>query len=355
MDCYFLKIKIIEFNYNSNLENKEEIQELNNNEETINPKNINYEIEFELTKSFEKYTLKIINDNSNNKIPLTNYFTIPTSISIDKNDNDMFQIGNNYIDKDSLEISLYSNNEEKKLIDIDSDILIDDNCKSQPKFSEIYLGNFHLKFSFKLACFEDLYIRENDLNLMINNIENNSNNNIDNNITNKDNNITNNDDNINININNNNNEDNYSNINKDKKIDHEEEEEEDLVTKYHNLFSNQPIEDDIIYDESLFKEIEPIDFENNIEKRTPQKEGILKINLNEKENSPCGIYHDITKIDYFEINADIFEEEENEDEDEDIIEEYNEKEEISNLNENNYNIYNNTHLITYENITLEKP
>ena len=39
---------------------------------------------------------------------LTNYFTIPTSISIDKNDNDMFQIGNNYIDKDSLEISLYS-------------------------------------------------------------------------------------------------------------------------------------------------------------------------------------------------------------------------------------------------------
>ena len=58
MDCYFLKVKIIDFFFISKQENKDNNIELNN-EDDINTSNNNYEIDFELTKSNEKYTLKI--------------------------------------------------------------------------------------------------------------------------------------------------------------------------------------------------------------------------------------------------------------------------------------------------------
>ena len=330
MDCYFLKVKIIDFFFISKQENKDNNIELNN-EDDINTSNNNYEIDFELTKSNEKYTLKIINDNNDKKIPFTNYFTIPTSINIDNND-DIFGIENNYIEKDLLEVSLYINNNEKKLIDIDNDILIDENCKKQPKISELNLGNFHIKFLLKLSCFEDLCLRENDINLMLSKINNE--------------NININKEEINgVNI-------NDENINKGNDKENEVEiEEEDLVTKYHNILSNKPIddEDEIIYDESLFQEIEPIDFQDISEINISKKEDI------NNENIHCGIYRDINTNDFFDINVDIFEEEEIEDE-EDILDENtnNQKEETSNLN-TNYKIYKNTHLVLYENISLGKP
>ena len=328
MDSYFLKIKIIEFEYILNQENKDNNIE-QNKEENFNPNYNIYEIEFELTKSNEKYILKIINDNNGIIIPFTNYFTIPTSIKIDNNNNDILEIGN-YIDKDSLEVSLYINNNEKKLIDIDSDILIDENCKEQPKISELSLGNFHIKFLFKLSRFEDLCLRENDINLMLSTISN------ENNKINQFEEID--DDNI--------------NIDKDNGV---EIEEEDLVTKYHNLLGNKKIkvddEDEVIYDESLFQEIDPIDFENIVEKKSSEKESI-NITDNDKQ---CGIYRDIKTNDFFDINVDIFEEEENEDE-EDIIEENaNAKKDEASNSSNKYNLYKYTHLILYENISLGKP
>lgn len=204
MECYFLKIKITEFIFNQiseNLKNNQESNESNQNKELIkNDNNINYEIQFDLMKSNERYTLKIINDNNGSKIPFSNYFTIPTSINIDKENNiDIFNL-NNFIDDDSLEISLYTVNNEKKLVDIDNDVIIDNNCINQPKFAEINLGYFHIKLLFKLSLFEDLCIRENDMILMINNIDKNNEDNI--NIDKKHINNLINDENINLNNNN---------------------------------------------------------------------------------------------------------------------------------------------------------
>ena len=256
MDCYFLKVKITEFTFNPNQETINNISELNEiQEQAYDENNNNYEINFELTKSNELYVLQIINDKNNKKIPFSNYFTIPTLINIDKNNN-ILNNEDNFIDKDSLEISLYSNNSEKKLIDIDDDILIDENCIKQPKFAELSLGNFHIKLLFKLSCFEDLCIRENDIIFMTNNIP---------------------DDNLK--------EDNFNNIDEndsinmqliDEKINNEykendEEEEEDLVTKYHNILSSKPEENDIVYDESLFQEIAPINLNFDICNDSPKK------------------------------------------------------------------------------------
>ena len=347
MDCYFLKIKITEFTLNSNInrQNIDNNQELDKKEELINDDN-NYEIEFELNKSNEKYILKIINDDNGNKNPISNYFILPTLIKIDKNNND-----NNLFDKDFLEVSLYLNNEEKKLIDIDSDILINDECISKPKLAELYLGVFDIKFLFKLSNFEELSVRQND---MIINIDNNeSSNNIEDNFNN-------------IENNNYENCENCENINNEKEIN--EEEEEDLVTKYHNIFSNKPIEDDLIYEDSLFQEIEPIapiDFEikNSPEKNENNNINELNINTNinintnKNDDTPTDIYHKVKTNDFFDINVDILEEEENED-DEDIMDNNLEKNEITNINKNiknKYKIYNNTHLIAFENISLDKP
>ena len=355
MDCYFLKVKITEFAFNPNQETINNNLELNEiSEQICDENNNNYEINFELTKSNELYVLQIINDNKNKKIPFTNYFTIPTLINIDKNNNISHNEGN-FIDKDSLEISLYSNNNEKKLIDIDNDILIDVNCINQPKLAELSLGNFHIKLLFKLSCFEDLCIRENDMIFMTNNILD--------------------DDNIK--------EDNYNNIdeinsinmqlingniNNEYKENNDEEEEEDLVTKYHNILSNKPEEDDIIYDESLFQEIAPINLDFDIGNDSPKENkennnsNLLTTNdIINDEGSPCGIYHNIKSIDFFDINVDIFEEEEKEDE-EDKIDNYynnNKNDAISNISENKNNsktkIYKNNHVIIYENVPLEKP
>ena len=336
MDCYFLKVKITEFTFIENFENNKnrDNTETNNNTELINnDNNNNYEIEFELTKSNEKFILKLINDNNGNKIPVSKYFTLPTSINIDKDNND---ISSNYIESDLLEISLYSNNEEKKLVDIDNDILIDSTCINEVKYGDIYLGNYHLIFLFKLSLFEDLCVREGDMNYMANISEN------------KDNNIE--LENINYN------ENNLENVNNNK----DEEEEEDLVEKYHNLLGNKPIEDDIIYDDELFQEIEPIDLEFDKEKINSENE--KKNNLNElktdKNDSPGEIYHDIKNINFFDINVDIFEEEEIEEDEENIND--NEKGEsniLKNKNDGkiNYKIYKNTNLIMYENIILKKP
>ena len=356
MDCYFLKFKITEFDFNPNSQNIDNNENYINNEElTKNNPNINYEIVFELTKSNEIYTLKIINDNNGSKTPFTYYFTLPTLICINKNNNsDIFNI-NNYIEKDFLEISLYLENEEKKLIDINDNILIDNNCINKAKFADLYLGDFHFKFLFKLSKFEDLCIREKDMCLMIDgnhedndNIEDNCNNYNDEHI-------------------NDNNDMDVNSTNKEKE-NNDEDEDEDLVTKYHNLLSNKPIEDDIIYDDSLFQEIEPIDFEFDKEKISQIKEkenNSIEENNNNKntDDSPTKIYHDIKSINFFDINADIFEEEENED-DEDIIEDNNnikkDKSNIyvnktNNINKIHYKIYRNNHLILYENISLEKP
>ena len=340
MDCYFLKIKITEFTLNSNIncQNIDNNQELDKKEEIINDDN-NYEIEFELNKSNEKYILKIINDDNGNKNPISNYFILPTLIKIDKNNND-----NNLLDKDFLEVSLYLNNEEKKLIDIDSDILINDECISKPKLAELYLGFFDIKFLFKLSNFEELSARQNDMIINIDNSE--SSNNIEDNFNNIE----------------NNNYENCENINNEKEIN--EEEEEDLVTKYHNIFSNKPIEDDLIYEDSLFQEIEPIapiDFEmkNSPEKNENNNNTNTNINTNTNKNddTPSDIYHKVKINDFFDINVDILEEEENEDDD-DIMDNNLEKNEITNINKNiknKYKIYNNTHLIAFENISLDKP
>ena len=341
MDCYFLKVKITEFTFISTIKDdkKNNNIESNDNTELINNENYNYEIEFELSKSNEKYILKLINDNNGNKIPLTNYFTLSTSIKIDKDNNDIL---NNYIESDFLEISLYSNNGEKKLIDIDSDILIDNSCINQIKLAEIFLGNYHLIFSFKLSRFQDLCVREGDMNYIINNSEN------------KDNNIE--ENNINYNK-----ENNFENG--DNKENKEEEEEEDLVEKYHNLLGNKSKEeDDIIYDDELFQEIEPIDLEFNKDKKSSENEkNDLDELKNDKIESPGEIYHDIKNINFFDINVDIFEEEEIEDDDEIIND--NEKGDstiLKNINNPNdriikYKIYKNTNLIIYENIILQKP
>jgi hypothetical protein len=354
MDCYFLKVKITEFTFNPNQETINNISELNEIQEQANDENNNnYEINSELTKSNELYVLQIINDKNNKKIPFSNYFTIPTLINIDKNNN-ILNNEDNFIDKDSLEISLYSNNSEKKLIDIDDDILIDENCIKQPKFAELSLGNFHIKLLFKLSCFEDLCIRENDIIFMTNNIP---------------------DDNLK--------EDNFNNLDEndsmnmkliDEKINNEykendEEEEEDLVTKYHNILSSKQEENDIVYDESLFQEIAPINLNFDIYNDSPKKikennnSNLLNTNdsINE-EDSPCGIYHNIKSIDFFDINVDIFEEEEKEDE-EDKLDNYsnnnNKNDDLSNISENKNNvgtkIYKNNHIIIYKNIPLEKP
>ena len=380
MDCYFLKIKITEFTLNSNKNNLQNIDnnsELENNKDLINTNN-NYEIEFELNKSNQKYTLKIINDNNGNKIPISNYFILPTIIKIDNNNNDIFKNDNSFIDKDFLEVSLYLNNEDKKLIDIDSDIVINNDCISKPKCAELYLGIFKLKFLFKLSCFEDLSIRQNDMILNIDNNENKNNEDNFNNIYNinneenynnieNNNNETNNNEVNNINheiVNNENNDDENNNDenNNNNNNNEEEEEEEDLVEKYHNLFSSKPIEDDLIYDEDLFQKIEPIDFEINNEKKTPENENEkmneLNINTCKNDDSQCDIYRQVKTIDFFDINVDILEEEENED---DEYDNNLEKKEIANINinddmnNNNFKIYNNTHLIIYENINLEKP
>ena len=356
MDCFFLKVKIAEFTFNANQETTNNISELNEIQEKVNEENnSNYEINFELTKSNELYVLQIINDNNNNKIPFSNYFTIPTLINIDKNNN-ISNNEDNFIDKDSLEISLYSNNSEKKLIDIDNDILIDINCINQPKFAELSLGNFHIKLLFKLSCFEDLCIRENDMIFMTNNIsENNF----------KEDNYNNLDENNSMNMQlideNNNNE---------YKENNDEEEEEDLVTKYHNILSSKPEEDDILYDESLFQEIAPInlnyDLGNDSPKKNKENNNSNLLNTNEsinEEGSPCGIYHNIKSIDFFDINVDIFEEEEKEDEEDKIDNYYNnndKNDDISNISENKNNnvgpkIYKNNHIIVYENVPLEKP
>lgn len=103
------------------------------------------------------------------------------------------------------------------------------------------------------------------------------------------------------------------------------EEEEDLVTKYHNILSSKPEEDDILYDESLFQEIAPInldyDLGNDSPKKNKENNNSNLLNTNEsinEEGSPCGIYHNIKSIDFFDINVDIFEEEEKEDEEDKI-------------------------------------
>lgn len=357
MDCYFLKVKITEFIFNPNQEAINNISELNEiQEQTYDENNNNYEINFELAKSNELYVLQIINDINNKKIPFSNYFTIPTLINIDKNK--LSNNEGNFINEDSLEISLYSNNNEKKLIDIDSDILIDLNCINQPKFAELSLGNFHIKLLFKLSCFEDLCIREKDMIYMTNNNSDdyfkednfNDNNNID------ENNI------INMQL-------IDENGNNESKENNEEEEEEDLVTKYHNILSSKQEEDDIVYDDSLFQEITPINLNLDVDNESP-KENKENSNSNlsspndilNEEYSPYGMYHKIKSIDFFDINVDIFEEEEKEDEEDKIDNYYNCKDKnvnISNISENKNNsgikIYKNNHIIVYENMPLEKP
>ena len=285
MDCYFLKIKITEFIYNSNENNVNNFHEYEETEAKTENKEEKYEIEFELQKSGEKYILEIINDEKGNKIPFSNYFTLLTNISVNKTIKEK-------IEYDYLEILLYIKNgdkeENRKLIDIDKGKLIDEKCINAKKYYELNIGNFIIKFSYKLLKFEDLYNLEENENLA------------DDNKLNED-----------ININ----KESYNN--KEKKDE----------------------ENDIIYDECLFQEIEPI-----------EKEGE---NCSDKK----GIYHEINSNDFFDISVDIFEEDENEEE---------EKEESNSSNEEKNpfepafkrslkKVYRNTNLSSYELIHLEQP
>ena len=157
MDCYFLKIKITEFIYKSNEESKYILYECQKNQIKKENKEEKYEIQFELKKSNEKYILEIINDEKGNRIPLSNYFTLITKININKNEKE----NKENIKYDYLEILLYSKNKEKddlrKLIDIDQGKLIDENCINNNKSSILNLGNFFIKYTYKLTKLEDLY------------------------------------------------------------------------------------------------------------------------------------------------------------------------------------------------------
>ena len=286
MDCYFLKIKITEFIYNSNENSVNNFHEYQETETKTENKEEKYEIEFELQKSGEKYILEIINDEKGNKVPFSNYFTLLTNISVNKT------IKEN-IEYDYLEILLYIKNgdkeENRKLIDIDKGKLIDEKCINAKKYYELNIGNFIIKFSYKLLKFEDLYNLEENENLA------------DDNKLNED-----------------------ININKESNNNIREREDE---------------KNDIIYDDHLFQEIEPI-----------EKEGE---NCSDKK----GIYHEINSNDFFDINVDIFEEDENEEE---------EKEESNSSNEEKNpfepafkrslkKVYRNTNLSSYELIHLEQP
>jgi len=300
MDCYFLKIKITEFIYNSNGNIVDNIYEYKEKETKTENKDEKYEIEFELQKSGENYILEIINDNKGNKIPFSNYFTLLTNFKVNKN-----LKGN--IEYDYLEILLYIKNGDKennrKLIDIDKGKLIDEKCINTKKYYELNLGKFLIKFSYKLLKFEDLYNLEENENLLDNNF---------------------------LNEYRRNNEDN----NKEKEY------EKNIIEKYHDMLTNKKGGNDIIYDDCLFEEIEPIekDEENN-----------------SNSSFKKGVYHKINSNDFFDINVDIFEEEENE-----------EEEENNSLNEeknpfepafkNSFKkIYRNTNLSSYELIHLEQP
>ena len=166
MDCYFLKIIITEFIYKSNEESEYNLYQWQKNQIKEENKEEQYEIQFELRKSNEKYVLKIINDEKGNKIPFSDYFTLITSININKNNKENIKY-------DYLEILLYSKNKEKedyrKLIDIDQGKLIDENCINTNKTAELNLGKFFIKFIYKLLKLEDLYNldekeKEKDLN-----------------------------------------------------------------------------------------------------------------------------------------------------------------------------------------------
>lgn len=304
MEFYFLKIEITEFIHNLNLGNINTMYLLPEKGLKQENKEMNYEIVFDLVKSKEKYLLEIINDNNGNKIPFTNYFTLSTSIKINKNINEN-------IDYDFLEISLYNkeskNEDKRKLIDIAQGKLIDENCIKEQKYSDIKLGNFNIKFTYKLLKFEDLYKLE-PQEIKFNNDE--------------------------ISFENS----NTNNVNG-------EQEDEDIIAKYHNIFSKQKKEEDIIYDESLFQEIEPID---------EQKEND---NISDNKNNDLSkeIYHKMNSKDFFDINVDIFEEDEKEEE-ENNTPEKEEKNPFESANKiNTKKIYRNTHMSSYEIIHLEQP
>ena len=267
MDCYFLKIKITEFTYKSNTYNINTFYEYSKNVTKREIEEEKYEIEFELKKCDEKYILEIINDNKGNKVLFSNYFTLSTKININNKNN---------IEYDYLEIMLYSKiGNNRKLIDIDKGKLIDENCINNKKLSVLNLGNFMIKYTYKLTKFEDLLNSEEKENL----IENN--------------NIL------------------YENINCSE--DNKKENVKD-------------------YEDNLFEELDPIINE-------------------EKNNLKKDIYHNMNSPDFFDINVDIFEEEETEEENE-----KGEKNPFESAYKKNIKkIYRNTHITPYEIIELEKP
>ena len=290
MDCYFLKIKITEFNYKSNGDWTNNLCDRLEKEKKKENKEEKYEIQFELKKSKEKYLLEIINDDKGNKKPFTNHFTLLTNISVHKN------INENKV-YDFLEIFLYKKNREKeknrKLIDIDKGKLIDENCIGIKKDYELNLGKFIIKLTYKLIEFKELNNLEEDENIIDNNILND--------IVNH-------------------NEDN----NKERVM-----EKKDLFEKYHNISPKQ--KEEVIHDESFEQDIEPL----------------MK---NEYNNSKNGICHKINSNDFFDININVFEEDE---------EFYSQKEEKnpfeSAFKKIHKKIYRNTNISTYELIHLEQP
>lgn len=277
MDYYFLKIKIIEF--------FEDLNENNINDESkpyktepINENNDdNYEIEFELSKSKEKYILEIINDNNGNKILSSNYVTLSTSII-----------------NDLLKISLYyKKKDERKLIDINKDIIYDEKYMNRNIISELNLGPFFVKFSYMLNKIENLY-----------NIE-----------------------------------DIYLYSKKEVFDNDNKKEEKDLASKYDNIIStNNQTKDSIIYDDYLYEEKEQINDDTDIKENT---------NENIEVNVKSGIYNKIISSDFFDIdvNTDVSKEDEIENK---------EKNPFKIIKEIAYKIYRNTNILSYEEISLEQ-
>ena len=198
MDSYYLKINIIEFIYKSNKSNINVQKELNKISRKKENKEIDYEIDFKLKKSKEKYTLIIINDNKGEKKLNLDSFTLMTFINIKKES------------KDYLEISIYKKELNKRiLIDKEQEEIIDENCIKVKKYSIINIGNFIIKFSYKLEKSED----------------------------------------------------NKNKVNNNELIC--KTEEEDILSKFHETNKNKKNIDDIIYDENIYQEIKTVNKDNN--------------------------------------------------------------------------------------------
>ena len=311
MDTYYLKIQIKELEYIKIPNIYSNIEEIFQ-ETKKNSNNLNYDIDFELTKSKEKYTLNIHNDKKGNPISSTNCFNIPTAINISEEENNF--INNKYIDEDYLQLLLYCN---IKLTEISQDIIITKNSiNKNNSYADIYIQNIHIIFTYNLFSLGDT---DNLSNFYRNNDEENY---------------------YEINSNNNYISDDKDIINTNIHVEETEEEEEDLITKFINSQKNAK-KDEITYDDSIFEKIDT-------------KNIFIKNEKNEENNS-------YKSQDSNDSNNIIFSESDDEEKPDitfhDSLTPYITKSKNNLKSENNSDnyVYKNYNLSLYEIISLEKP